>query len=89
MPIVGGEIVELNFIADNNIIFGHFDLYTFGERAETKIDESEHVKFLDNQTVFRGVARYDGKPAIDEGFGVMTIDGRAQVTSATLVRMMQ
>ena len=83
MPIVGGEIVELNFIADNNIIFGHFDLYTLGERAGAKIDQSEHVKFLDNQTVFRGVARYDGKPAIDEGFGVMTIDGKAPVTSAT------
>ena len=54
-----------------------------------KIDQSEHVKSLDNQTVFRGVARYDGKPAIDEGFGVMTIDGKAPVTSATSVQMMR
>ncbi|MFR3430814.1 MAG: phage major capsid protein [Holdemanella porci] len=78
------KLLSLTLLQTIISFFGHFDLYTFRRTMPAlRLIQSEHVKFLDNQTVFRGVARYDGKPAIDEGFGVMTIDGKAPVTSAT------
>ena len=75
MPIIGGDLVELDFIPDNVIIGGYFDLYLLAERAGAKFATSEHVKFLEDKTVFRGVARYDGKPAIAEGFAAVGIGG--------------
>ena len=68
MPVIGGVIEVLDFIPDNVIIGGYFDLYLLAERAGSKFVSSEHVKFLEDQTVFKGVARYDGQPAIAEGF---------------------
>lgn len=68
MPILGGEIEDLNFIPDGVIIGGYGALYTGAERAGTSIAQSEHVRFLEDQTVFKGTARYDGKPSIPEAF---------------------
>lgn len=68
MPVIGGKIEILDFVPDYNIISGYFDLYTLAERAGAKFAQSEHVRFLQNQTVFKGVARYDGAPAIAEAF---------------------
>jgi HK97 family phage major capsid protein len=83
MPVVGGVIEVLPFIPDDNIVVGYFDLYTLAERAGAQFASSEHVKFLQNRTVFRGVARYDGAPAIPEAFAIITING-ATVTRAEL-----
>lgn len=71
MPVLGGDIVVLNFIPDDTIIFGYFDLYLLAERAGTQFATSEHVRFLNDQTVFKGTARYDGAPIIREAFAVM------------------
>lgn len=68
MPIVGGDIIVLPFIPDNNIVLGYFDLYVLLERLGMVIDTSEHVRFLEDQTVLRGKARMDGKPAIVAAF---------------------
>lgn len=68
MPVVGGNIEVLDFVPDNVIIAGYFDLYLLAERAGAKFATSEHVRFLQDQTVFKGTARYDGAPAIAEGF---------------------
>ena len=73
MPVIGGDIEVLDFVPDNDIIGGFFDLYLLGERAGAKFATSEHVKFLQDQTVMKGVARYDGKPSIAEGFMVVNI----------------
>lgn len=70
MPVLGGDIVVLNFIPDVTIIFGYFDLYLLAERAGTQFATSEHVRFLNDQTVFKGTARYDGAPIIREAFAV-------------------
>lgn len=86
MPVVGGIIEVLNFIPDNVIIAGYFDLYTLAERAGKKFAQSEHVRFLQDQTVFKGTARYDGAPAIAEGFVAIGIKGttpNATMTFAT------
>ena len=75
MPVVGGIIEVLNFIPDNVIIGGYFDLYLLAERSGEKFATSEHVRFLADQTVMKGTARYDGAPMIAEAFVAMDIYG--------------
>lgn len=77
LPVIGGTIVELNFIPDNVIIGGYFDLYLLAERAGTKLAQSEHYRFLADQTIFKGSARYDGKPVIAEAFVAIGINGQS------------
>lgn len=79
MPAVGGDIIVLPFVPDNNIVMGYFDLYAVLEKRNITIDTSEHVKFLDDQTVLRGKARLDGKPAVPEAFVAIGI-GAAPTT---------
>lgn len=74
MPVIGGIIEVLDFVPDNVIIGGFFDLYLLGERSATQFATSEHVRFLQDQTVMKGTARYDGKPAIAEGFVAIGIN---------------
>jgi len=68
MPVVGGDIIVLNFIPDNNIIVGYFDLYTLLERAGMTVETSEHAKFIEDQLIMRAKARMDGKPAVVKAF---------------------
>lgn len=82
MPVIGGIIEVLNFIPDNTIIGGFFDLYLLGERAGAKFAQSEHVFFIADQTAFKGVARYDGQPVIAEGFVAIGLEGTTPSASA-------
>ena len=75
MPVVGGDIGELECVANEMIVAGYFDLYVLGERAGNKFASSEHVRFLNDQTVFKGTARYDGMPVIAEAFVFIGING--------------
>lgn len=68
MPVIGGDIEVLNFIPDNTIIGGYGDLYLLAERAGTSIARSEEAMFVEDQTVFKATARYDGAPVIAEAF---------------------
>lgn len=83
MPIIGGDIVVLDFIADNDIIGGYGDLYVLAERAATTLSQSTECKFIEDQTVFKGTARYDGAPVIPEGFVAININNTAVTTSIT------
>jgi HK97 family phage major capsid protein len=83
MPVAGGDIIELSFIPEGEIVFGYLDAYLLAERAGTTLGQSEHVRFLEDQTVFKGTARYDGEPVIPEAFGVMSITAKAPTTSVT------
>lgn len=73
MPIVGGDIVELDFIPDNVIIGGYGSLYLLAERAGAQLAQSEHVQFIEDNTVFKGTARYDGRPVLGEAFVAINI----------------
>lgn len=75
MPVVGGVIEVLNFVPDNVIIAGYFDLYLLAERAGIQLNNSEHVRFLADETVYKGTARYDGQPVIAEAFAAIGING--------------
>lgn len=75
MPVAGGVVEVLDFVPDNVIIGGYFDLYLLAERAGTKIASSEHAMFIQDRTVFKGTARYDGMPVIAEGFVAIGLEG--------------
>lgn len=83
MPVVGGVIEVLDFVPDNVIIGGYFDLYLLAERSGQKFATSEHVRFLADQTVMKGTARYDGMPVIAEGFVAIGIGGTTPSASMT------
>ncbi len=75
MPIIGGKIETIGDVPDDMIIGGYGDLYTLLERAAMSFEKSEHARFTQNQTVFKGNARYDGRPVIEKGFVAMGIGG--------------
>lgn len=81
MPVAGGVIEVIEDVPDYNIISGYYDLYLLAERAGQKFASSEHFRFLADQTVFKGTARYDGQPAIAEGFVVQTVNGASAATT--------
>lgn len=83
MPIVGGKIEVLDFIPDNVIIGGYFELYLLAERAGQKFAQSEHAFFLQDQTAFKGTARYDGTPVIAEAFMAIGINGTTPTSTMT------
>jgi HK97 family phage major capsid protein len=73
MPILGGAIEVLDFMPDNVIVCGYFEDYLLAERAGQKFASSEHVRFLNDQIVFKATARYDGKAVIAEAFAAIGI----------------
>lgn len=77
MPVIGGVIEVLNFIPDGIIIGGYFDLYLLAERAGTVINTSEHAFWVEDQTGFKGTARYDGKVLDASAFVAIGINGAA------------
>lgn len=83
MPVVGGDIEVLDFVPDNVIIGGYFDLYLLAERAGSQFASSEHVRFLQDQTVFKGTARYDGVPVIAEGFVAIGLEETTPTAAMT------
>lgn len=81
MPILGGEIVILDFMGNYDIVGGYGDLYLLAEREGAALSYSEHVKFVEDMTVFKGLARYDGLPVIAEGFYVINIKNADAATT--------
>lgn len=81
MPVVGGKVEELKFMADGDIAFGYMTNYKAVQRKGLQLGQSEHVRFLEDQTVFKGTERFDGKPVIAEAFGLININGKTPMTS--------
>ena len=74
MPIVGGEIVEFednDVIADYEIVGGFGGNYLRAERAGVEFASSTEVRFLQDQTVFKGTGRYDGRPIEGKAFVIV------------------
>ncbi len=80
LPIVNGDIDILEFIPDGDIIGGYGDLYLWAQRSGAVIDMSEHVQFLQDNTVYRGKERADGTPIIPGAFVAINIGGSAVTT---------
>ncbi|MBH0174718.1 phage major capsid protein [Fictibacillus sp. 23RED33] len=83
MPIIGGDIEILPFMKDGDIVGGYGSHYILAERAGSTFAVSEHVQFIQDNTVYKGTARYDGRPISGNGFVAMNIMGAAPATSVT------
>lgn len=81
LPIITGDVDVLEFIPDGDIIGGYGYLYVWADRADIRIDQSEHVQFIQDNTVFRGKARADGMPIIPGAFVAININN-TDVTTA-------
>lgn len=81
IPVEGGTIIELPFIPDNDIIGGYGSLYLLAERAGVQLAMSEHVRFIEDETVFKGTARYDGMPVFGESFIALNINNTDPTTT--------
>ena len=81
LPVINGNIDILEFMPDGDIVGGYGDLYLWADRRAMTIDSSEHVQFIQDNTVFRGKARADGAPIIPGAFVAININN-AEVTTA-------
>ena len=81
LPVINGNVDILEFIPDGDIIGGYGDLYLWADRRAMAIDSSEHVQFIQDNTVFRGKARADGAPIIPGAFVAININN-VNVTTA-------
>ena len=85
MPVIGGQIVEIDTIdmQDNEIIGGFGEAYVLAQRLGATLGISEHVFFTEDQTAFKGVARYDGQPVFANSFVVINFNNTSPTTTAT------
>lgn len=83
MPIIGGEVVILPFMADGDVVGGYGSQYLLAERAGAQFAVSEHVQFIQDNTVYKGTSRYDGKPILGNGFVAFNVMGTAPKTTIT------
>lgn len=83
MPVIGGTIVIEEFMADYDIMGGFGKVYLLAERAGANLATSEHAKFIEDQTVLRGTARYDGLPVFGEAFVLVNYNNTAPATTKT------
>lgn len=81
MPVVGGEIVTLEFLPDHMICGGYCGEYLLVEREGGSFASSDIPLFLQDKTVFKGTARYDGQPISGEAFVAATYDNTEVTTS--------
>lgn len=83
MPVIGGEIVELDFIPDYEISGGFLGLELIAERQGAHIRSSDIPLMLQDQTLFVATQRYDGKPVRGEGFVVVNYTDAAVTTAGS------
>lgn len=83
MPLAGGTIIEHDDIglADNEIIGGFGNGYIVNERQAVKIGTFTETRAIEDETLFIGKARYDGKPLFGECFVQIKIDNVAPTTN--------
>lgn len=83
MPVLGGTIVEFedDELADYEIIGGFGGNYLLAERAGIEFASSDIPLFLADQTVYKGTARYDGKPLAGEAFVIVNYNNTDATTS--------
>lgn len=85
MPVIGGRIVELETteLQDYEIIGGFGAAYRLVQRQGATFATSDQRFFLEDQTAFRGVARYDGKPVFGDSFVIINFANTSPTTTAT------
>ena len=80
MPVIGGEIVTLEFMPNHMVVGGYAGEYLLAERDGGTFGSSDAPLFLQDKTVFKGTARYDGQPISGEAFVGLTYDNTEPLT---------
>ena len=85
MPVIGGKIVEIETVdmQDYEIIGGFGDAYALAQRQGATFATSDQRFFVEDQTAFRGTARYDGKPVFPDSFVIINFANTSPTTAAT------
>ena len=60
------RFVKKSVLEDGEMLLGDFSRYLLVQRAGLQLAYSEHQRFIQDQTLFRGTARYDGKTLKNE-----------------------
>lgn len=81
MPVIGGEIITLEFMPDHMICGGYCGEYLLVEREGGTFASSDIPFFLQDKTVYKGTARYDGQPVSGEAFVGATYDNTEVTTT--------
>lgn len=83
LPLIGGAIETLEFMPDGDVVGGYGELYVLLERHGIKLQSSDIPRWYEDETSFKGTGRYDGMPAIAEGFVAFNINGDAVTDEMT------
>lgn len=85
-PNIGVRVVFSQYMEEDKVLFGDFKRYMIAERSGMKLEASTDVRFIEDQTIIKGLQRMDGKPIhVDENNKtkdwvlVEITDGAAQV----------
>lgn len=81
MPVIGGKVLKFDFMPEGDIAGGYGSNYLLAERAGANMEQSKDAQFIEDNTVFKGTARYDGVPTIPESFMLINILGKDPATS--------
>lgn len=69
---------DSNMLTDGQVLTGEFSKYFMAQRKGMTIQTSTEVKFLEDQTVFKIVGRFDGKPLDVDYFLLITLEKPAE-----------
>ncbi|ALY08038.1 putative major capsid protein [Exiguobacterium phage vB_EauS-123] len=71
--LAGLRVVFSQYMEEDEVLLGDFKQYLLARRAGVSITSSTDVRFIQDETVFKGTARYDGKPVKAEAFQLVTL----------------
>lgn len=84
MPILGGDVVLMDGIMKtDDIVGGYGSQYLWGDRNDVKLRVADQTRAIEDQTLFIGTQRADGKPMSGEGFAAVSIGASEVATTAT------
>jgi len=63
-PIVWSRKAPATLGTQGDISLADFRMYAIGDRQDVRVDTSEHVQFLQDNTVFKVIERVDGQPLL-------------------------
>ena len=69
----GLDVKFSNKMPEKSFLAGEFNQYIIGERSMAEVTSSDQPLFMKDQTAFKGVGRYDGKPINKNAFVFATI----------------
>jgi HK97 family phage major capsid protein len=83
LQILGLDVIVTEFCntlgTAGDVILADFSKYLVGMRRDFRMESSQHSKFQSDQAAFRGIARVDGAPVLNETLTLK--DGSTEVSA--------